>query len=551
MEKISSTPEEFCYFTDGKSDIRGSLLQSFSPQILLSVIQSSLQNFDISARRLDTERIHFRFKASNFIEWSLLVEFAQYCIKHLGSSDENETHYFPDWFQTLKHSLLREITTILPTINLTSTVYAKFIKQCNKNHSITSLLPAFAAAIDILAQDWYHGFRRSTENVDEILREAKNDAYYISKDPDIDHIIDVLSEEYNGKWYVISSLYNNDLSKDRVKSLDNQFNCHDFKDCIKSLKNFYNTSSQYMLEVNDCKESIDNESNKHDLCKSFDADFELQPLLEKSTKLLTFLRGLTKMDIILHAGKIQNEKCHQVLTQAKKQQFEQEKNVQYWKMKDGQSRPNLKLELEVLNRKKHFIVGKESRPDEVDLATFKYHEALISIKEKEVQLCQDQLETVRSACLNMESDVEYAKAELEYLSVFNKTQEDWKNVLAVFSGTISKTISDCNAKVSAQNFKLQQTTSILQGLEQQRFAHAMTREMHKCDLISLKVGQLRQESKLIKSKLRTIVRQLSNYLVRMSVMTMNLVNKYTVWCIQEVEACSIREKNGKSSFNDE
>ena len=78
-------------------------------------------------------------------------------------------------------------------------------------------------------------------------------------------------------------------------------------------------------------------------------------------------------------------------------------------MKDGQSRPNLKLELEVLSRKKHFIVGKESRPDEVDLATFKYHEALISIKEKEVQLCQDQLETVRSACLNMESDVNMQK----------------------------------------------------------------------------------------------------------------------------------------------
>ena len=115
-------------------------------------------------------------------------------------------------------------------------MYAKFIKQCNKNHSITSLLPAFAAAIDILAQDWYHGFRRSTENVDEILREAKNDAYHGSKDPDIDHIIDVLSEEYIGKWYEISSLRNNDLSKDRVKSLDNQFNCHDFDDCIKSLK---------------------------------------------------------------------------------------------------------------------------------------------------------------------------------------------------------------------------------------------------------------------------------------------------------------------------
>ena len=46
--------------------------------------------------------------------------------------------------------------------------------------------------------------------------------------------------------------------------------------------------------------------------------FELQPLLEKSTKLLTFLRGLRKMDVILHAGKIQNDKCHQVLTQAKK-----------------------------------------------------------------------------------------------------------------------------------------------------------------------------------------------------------------------------------------
>ena len=66
--------------------------------------------------------------------------------------------------------------------------------------------------------------------------------------------------------------------------------------------------------------------------------------------------------------------------------------------------------------------------------------------------------------------------------------------------------------------------------------------MHKCDLISLKVGQLRQESKIIKSKLRTIVRQLSNYLVRMSVMIMNLVNTYTVWCIQEVEACIIRKE---------
>ena len=70
-------------FTDEKSDIRGTLLQSFSPQILLSVIQTSLQNFDISTRRLDTERINFRFRASNYIEWSLLVEFAQYCIKHL------------------------------------------------------------------------------------------------------------------------------------------------------------------------------------------------------------------------------------------------------------------------------------------------------------------------------------------------------------------------------------------------------------------------------------------------------------------------------------
>ena len=48
--------------------------------------------------------------------------------------------------------------------------------------------------------------------------------------------------------------------------------------------------------------------------------------------------------------------------------------------------------------------------------------------------------------------------------------------------------------------------------------------------------------KIIKSKLRTIVRQLSNYLVRMSVMTMNLVNKYTVWCIQEVEAAAYEKK---------
>ena len=201
---MSSTPDQFCYFTDEKNDIRGTLLQSLSPQILLSVMQGSLRNFDISTRRQDTQRINFRFRASNYIEWSLLVEFAQYCIKHLGSNDENETHYFPDWFQTLKHSLLREITTILPNINLTATVYAKFIKQCDKNHPITSLLPAFAAAIDILAQDWYHGFRRSTENVDEILREAKNDAYHGSKDPDIDHIINVLSEEYiseNGTKY--------------------------------------------------------------------------------------------------------------------------------------------------------------------------------------------------------------------------------------------------------------------------------------------------------------------------------------------------------------
>ena len=64
MEKMSSTPDQFCYFTDEKNDIRGTLLQSLSPQILLSVMQGSLRNFDISTRRQDTQRINFRFRAS-------------------------------------------------------------------------------------------------------------------------------------------------------------------------------------------------------------------------------------------------------------------------------------------------------------------------------------------------------------------------------------------------------------------------------------------------------------------------------------------------------
>ena len=50
-----------------------------TPQIMLPMLQRYLQSSKISLRNDTNGKIHFRIKASKFIQWTLLLQFIQYC----------------------------------------------------------------------------------------------------------------------------------------------------------------------------------------------------------------------------------------------------------------------------------------------------------------------------------------------------------------------------------------------------------------------------------------------------------------------------------------
>ena len=567
VEQILNNPDELCSMETNigtssfsrlighntSSDFSTNLLQNMTPQIMLPMLQRYLQSSKISLRNDTNGKIHFRIKASKFIQWTLLLQFIQYCNDILSEDNtkvKEVNTQLAYWFQTFRGSMSgqNEIPSMLPQIKVTSLVHATFISSCEKKHSITSLLPALLESVEILRQDWYQGFQKSTNNFTDVIEESMKEVFSESGTGVGRIMLRAFEDEMYGSSKIIVEHSNNSAILENLVAfpvLCSEFRTKEFKsfyDCEEHFKILLPVFTKCIQDI--WKTSLQSEDDNERFClrKAYDDIVDTQTLNTKWRDISTLLRSLGKMNTIMQASEIQEHICHDVVVQVNKQQFEQEKNVKYWDQREKESQPNLDFELGVLRKKQIFIVGEEYRPDKVDLATFKYHEAIVEVKEKEVGLCKNQLETVRGACLDMESDVSYAKKEIEKIALIRDAQKEWEYILKLFIQHLDAYMSECNSRISDSEIKRNGVMNSMVILEKQLFAFGLTRQLGQCDIISRKISELKWQINLIESNAKSINRQVHNYLVQISTMIYHLGNAYLKWCLSELEGYKARKR---------
>ena len=132
---------------------------------------------------------------------------------------------------------------MLPQIKVTSLVHATFISSCEKKHSITSLLPALLESVEILRQDWYQGFQKSTNNFTDVIEESMKEVFSESGTGVGRIMLRAFEDEMYGSSKIIVEHSNNSAILENLVAFP--VLCSEFR--TKEFKSFYECEEHFKI----------------------------------------------------------------------------------------------------------------------------------------------------------------------------------------------------------------------------------------------------------------------------------------------------------------